>query len=626
MIEQKQRRVSTFNLLIRYMYLMVTFLISDAWLRVVTRWISRYSIYAFAPNCFTVCWSLLLTLVVATIRPRKVARIVYGFFFLLSSLYAFVQYFAYQILGRFLYISDFLYASEGGDYKSYVLSFLDWKAIFYLVAMIVIGIVGIRLIPDQKKEVWKSLRLVRVILAAVSICGIIFAPLTYEKSVTYNGLELTNNFSVPSFEYEKFVNSDYDMELTGTYQFVARDEYLSVSKKFKSYEKEYSEINQYFSQKEEHVANDMTGVFKEKNLVVVLMESMDDWLIDEETTPTIRYMMDHGINLANLYTPKYSSGYTFNTEFAFNTSVYPFSNGNAAYALARNTFSKSLASIFSQNGYTCNSFHEGYETFYNRGVMHKAFGYNQYHSFYDYEDIEGVLREDDTYLPQSEELMSDLTDGRFMSFVITLTPHLPYDEKDGLNQYIVQRYPEYFHDDYSEVGFLKAKASVTDEMFRQLLQYLKDHNLKDDTVIAAFTDHYSYGLSDQERLKQLSEEAGSTILEKTPAFIYCSDWDTPIKVDKTVQITDLAPTLENLFGFEVPVEIMGNDIFDSDYSGIAIFSGDRWLTDDVYVSDGNVVWNHGMDSSQVNLVNDYVRRSCEINDYILNSDYYSRSR
>lgn len=626
MVKQKETGHIAVNLIFRYMYLLMTFLISDAWLRVMTRWIGRYSIFAFAPNCFTLCWSLILTLIIASIRPRRAAQSAYGIFFFLSSLYALVQYFAYQILGRFLYISDFLYASEGGDYKSYVLGFMNWKAILYILMMIVIGIIGILLIPELNKERRKSGKWIRLMLAAASVCGIVIAPMTYEKSVTYDGVEYVNNFAVPSFEYGKFVNPAFDLELTGTYQFVARDLYLGLSKKFRSYEKGFAQTKEYFSQKEEHVPNEMTGIFKGKNLIVVLMESMDDWLIDEQTTPVIQYMMEHGINFTNLYTPKYSSGYTFNTEFAFNVSVYPYTNGNAAYALARNAFSRSIASIFADNGYSCNSFHEGKAEFYNRGLMHRAFGYSQYHSFYDYNDIDGIVRGDDTYMTQSEELMSDLTEGRFMSFIITYTPHLPYDEENEMNQYVRERYPEYFNGDYSETGYLKAKAQVTDEMFRQLLQYLEEHNLKDNTVIAAYADHYSYGLSDQEYLKKVSEEAGSAILEKTPAFIYCSGWDHLAEVDKTVQITDLSPTLENLFGFDVPEDIMGNDIFDDSYAGIAIFSGERWLTDDVYVSDGNVVWNDGTDSSQVSEINEYVRQSCEINDYILDSDYYSRIR
>lgn len=609
-----------------YVYLLFSFLISDAWLRVMTRWIGRYSIFAFAPNCFTFCWSLVITIIISLIRPRTAARIVYGILFFLSSLYSLVQYFAWQILGRFLYLSDFLYASEGGDYQSYILGFMNWKAISYVLLMIVIGIVGIYLIPDRQTENRKTGNRIRIAGLCIALIGILAAPFTYEKSVFYDGVEYVNNFAVPSFEYSKFVNSSFDLELTGTYQFVARDIYLGVSKKFKSYDKEYAEIDQYFFEKDKHEPNEMTGIFKGKNMIVVLMESMDDWLIDEKTTPTIQYMMDHGINFTNLYTPKYSSGYTFNTEFAFNISVYPYSNGNAAYALARNTFSNSIAAVFGKNGYNCNSFHEGKADFYNRGLMHQAFGYEQYHSYYDYDEIEGVVRGDDTYLTQSEALMDDLTNGQFMSFIITFTPHLPYNEDDESNQYIAENYPQYLDADHSEVSYLKAKASVTDAMFAQLLEYLEEKGLKDNTVIAAYADHYAYGLSDHDYLQKVSEDAGSSILEKTPAFIYCSGLEEPVIVEKIVQITDLAPTIENLFGFDVPEEIMGKDAFDSNYPGIAVFSGEKWLTDNAYVSGGTVIWNNCLSGEEIDQWNEYVLRTSEINDYILDSNYYALER
>ena len=41
------------------------------------------------------------------------------------------------------------------------------------------------------------------------------------------------------------------------------------------------------------------------------MESMDDWIISEKYTPTIKYMVDNGINFKNHYMPNLGMGYTF---------------------------------------------------------------------------------------------------------------------------------------------------------------------------------------------------------------------------------------------------------------------------------------------------------------------------
>ena len=39
--------------------------------------------------------------------------------------------------------------------------------------------------------------------------------------------------------------------------------------------------------------------FKDKNVIIVLMESIDDWLVTEDIMPTVRQLMDEGIEFEN---------------------------------------------------------------------------------------------------------------------------------------------------------------------------------------------------------------------------------------------------------------------------------------------------------------------------------------
>ena len=108
------------------------------------------------------------------------------------------------------------------------------------------------------------------------------------------------------------------------------------------------------------------------------MESMDDWLITEEYTPTIKYMMDNGINFTNFYMPTVGTGYTFNAEFAFNTGYYCPSTISSASILTKNVFPNAIGNVFNDNGYISKSFHFNTKEFYNREPMHKRFGYEEY--------------------------------------------------------------------------------------------------------------------------------------------------------------------------------------------------------------------------------------------------------
>lgn len=612
----KQR--TKFEDILSYIYIVFSFFALDAWLRVVTRWIGSYSIYKPAPNLFTLLWATILTAVVTIMSSRKAGRIIYATLYYIFLIYAVVQYGAYLILGKFLYVSDFMFAGEGADYALWVTYFITPCFLLQVAALITVGIIGILLFP-QKACSSKHSILIRMFIVVLCIMGMFPIPALYEDFSTE-----ANVFANPILEYERFINPNFGLELTGMYQFPVRDIQIRLEKAAKDHTEEIEMIDAFFAEKPDHSANEMTGIFEGKNVIVVMMESLDDWLITPEDTPTLYWIMNSSINFTNMYTPRYSSGYTFNTEFAFNAGVYPYTNGNVAYTLQRNNFNYSIANIFADAGYTVNSYHEGKSDYYNRGQMHVSLGYNKYHSYQDYSPTD-VTVWDDRFLVQSDELYSDIVSGvPFFSFVITYSPHLPYTDEDELAQTALALYPQYDLQEDREVAILRAKARLTDDMFAGLLERLKENDLLENTVIIGFADHYAYGLTDTNLLQQLSEDAGNSILENTPAFIYCSDYDHPITVDKVMQTTDLAPTIMNLFGLEVPKEIMGQDVFDDKYTGFAIFTNGTWLTNTTYVKNGSIMWNNGMSADEITEMNTYVQQVYQLNDAILDSDYYRK--
>lgn len=612
-MEKMKRLINEYSGL-KVLYIIFTFALLDVWLRVMTRWIGAYSIYELPPNLFTIFWSLLITTIILMIRKQLIARIIYGVLYYLFALYSIVQYGYYLIFGKFLYFNDFILVNEGADFKKIIWDILDVNFVISIIILILVGVVGIKIFPmiSKKRRLFMGYG-----ISAVCIVGICLTPMLYG--------DITGEwdaFKKPAYEYRKFVNSAYDMELTGIYQYIARD--IQQIMTDGADDEIYEELDAYFQKKEEHIENLMTGVYKEKNIIVVMMESMDDWLITPEDTPTIYDMMEKGIRFSNFYTPDFASGYTFNTEFAFNTSVYPFSNGTTACSLTENDFRNSLANLFSREGYCVNSYHEGEPNFYNRGAMHDTFGYEKYHSYREYsqEDI-SIL--DDSFLWECDELYEDLIGYKkqpFMSFVITFSPHLPYDMEDEVSRIALEKYPQYIKKDISQEHILRAKAHLTDDMFLGLLKRLEEDGILEDTVIVGFADHYAYGMKDKERLLELSKQAGSSILEKTPAFIYCAGDERNLSVDKVMQTTDLTPTIANMFGLKVPKEVMGSDIFDENYVGYALFPNYTWIMDGTYVKNGGVVWNDHMSEEQIRDMNQFVQKTYEINDWILEGDYY----
>lgn len=133
--------------LLPYLWIFGSYAVIDVWLRFMTRWINRYSIYSAAPNLFTVLWAVLLTVIVTAPRSKKIGRIIYGITYYVFLLYAVVQYGSYLVLGNFLWISDFLNAGEGADYASWVLGFISPSMILQVLLLIGVGIAGILMFP-----------------------------------------------------------------------------------------------------------------------------------------------------------------------------------------------------------------------------------------------------------------------------------------------------------------------------------------------------------------------------------------------------------------------------------------------------------------------------------------------
>lgn len=363
---------SVISELLKCIYIVFSFFALDVVLRILTRWLGYYSIYELPPSLFSLCWAVIF-LVLLSLLPKKTARIVYACLYGLWAIYTVVQYVYYLIFDKFLFISDFTYAAEGGDYFDYVADILNIKVFASAILFIAIGIIGFFLFPDVKKiSVVLKRNIARSGVAAISLICMFFIPSMYTDSIF--------PFFSSKYEYEQFTNSGFDMEITGLYQYVARDVWCSYLKPGQDPSELKNTVDAYLEAKPAHEANEKTGILEGKNVLLIQMETMDDWIINTENTPTISQLMNEGINFTNMYTCLYGSGWTFSTEFAFNSGIYQSTKGIAAYSLSQNLFPYSIANIFAKKNYSCNSFHENTPNFYSRSSIHPALGYERYYN------------------------------------------------------------------------------------------------------------------------------------------------------------------------------------------------------------------------------------------------------
>ncbi|MBQ7341074.1 MAG: LTA synthase family protein [Oscillospiraceae bacterium] len=585
---------------------------------------------------FGLIWSVLLASLVLLL-PRKVGRWVFGITYYIFTLWTIAQAGYFQVFDKMMWISAILYAGEGAVFLGDVLR--SFTPIWWITSalMLVIGYVFIRFYPRNTGKI--LLRLPYLLLAAVMIVGLFMLPkvLTLRDRNIWGTRSEYGQSSSYRAAYEIMYDAKRVYNMCGVYHLTMRDIWSNtlypLSGEYRrSVNKQVSEVSEYFAERPEKTENEMTGAFAGKNVVLVLMESIDDWMVTEEETPTLCRLMNEGVNFTNFYTPGYGSARTLNTEFTINTGIYLPTTGRYVFDYVTNSYKQSFASQMTANGYSAEVFHYNEPSFYSRGVFEPAMGYNSYVCYEDYEEDEDALF-DDCLLFENEELNGlFFREGATFNTIITRSAHLSYKYNEVLSHYALKKYPDYRGKYASEEeDCARVKAKLVDDMFARLLQELEQKGQLENTVIIAVTDHYTYGYKNMEELLAHSGVDNTLLLEKTPCFVWSADCEA-MEVDKVLNTSDFLPTMLNLLGIDSPYQYLGQDAFDPNYEGYAYFPDGSWITAETVCEindNGDPVLIRSekfISEEQMQEKTDKILQYINVSNLLLTSDYYKRVR
>ena len=495
-----------------------------------------------------------------------------------------------------MWLSTIAYAGEGAAFLGDVLA--DFPLIWWFgaVIMIAVGVLVLRFFPYSPVRFLH--RIPYLVSGAVFLTGLCFLP--EYIFLRDNDIWGTHSEYGQSSSYRAAYNTMFDAhrvyEFAGIYQLTLRDAWVNelyplTPAYLAAVSKQTHTINDFFDKRGDAGKNNMTGKFAGKNVIMVLMESMDDWMITEEDTPTLYRMMGEGINFTNFYTPGYGSARTLNSEFCMNTGIYLPTTGSYVFDYVNNSFKQSIASQLTANGYNAQVFHYNDPAFYSRGVFEPAMGYADYVCYADYlnEDEEDRLFEENLLFDLQEVNDLFFRDGPTFNTIITRSAHLSYKYNEVLSYYALKQYPEYrgrYGSEEEDCARLKAK--LVDDMFARLLQELEAHGQLNNTVIIAMTDHYTYGYKEMDELYAHSGVDSDLLLEKTPFFVWSADKPS-MEVDKELNTSDFLPTVLNLLGIDSPDSYLGQDAFDPNYEGYVLFPDGSWIRKGVAYQAGAIL-------------------------------------
>lgn len=540
---------------------------------------------------FNIVWILLFFIFLYVLKPkaRKVITCTFNILLLLISL---ANYFMYSYFYSVFSWKDLVLSSDGFSFIDSVFKFINLKIILFTLTSIdmILLVYKTRTKRTYKFKSIQSLILVIMIIVLFGVRRIYINNNLNSVNDGWNSTEVINN---DSNYYQNWTDSTRLMKICGIYEYLIKDFYNSFLKKDNSIEARLF-VNNYIDENYKEDNNEYTGIFKNKNLIFVMMESMDDWLVNENVTPTMYKMMQHGFNFNNHYSPAYVTGETANTEFIANTGMYPsIDRLSPNYAYVNNNYPYSIASLFKNEGYTVNSFHRSNGFLYNRSIMHISLGYEKYHSYVDMGISDDNLDLDSYIIKNGYNKI--ISNNKFMSFIITYSPHSPYTYNKVECQTnlpdIKTIYPEL---DNEELLCAYSAARETDNMFKLLLEKLKNDNLLDDTIIVAFTDHPN---------KLVIRDDETEKLNKTIFYIYDHDMNSN-QIDTITSSINILPTVINLFGIKNNYLYSGYDALD---------------TNEEYVIFKDYTY---FDGKEVKTVTKEYKDKLEYSSDILSSDYY----
>jgi phosphoglycerol transferase MdoB-like AlkP superfamily enzyme len=167
------------------------------------------------------------------------------------------------------------------------------------------------------------------------------------------------------------------------------------------------------------------------NLIVVQVESLQDFAVDftvggQEVMPHLRRWTSDSLRFTSV-TDQTSEGRTSDAEFTTMTSLLPLDHGAVAFRMPGNHYT-ALPSVLTEHGYTTLSAVAFEAGFWNRQVMHPAYGFQRSLFEPDFQLTEqiGWGLNDRDFLKQMVPHLEQLP-RPFGAWLITLSLHHPFD-------------------------------------------------------------------------------------------------------------------------------------------------------------------------------------------------------
>lgn len=358
-------------------------------------------------------------------------------------------------------------------------------------------------------------------------------------------------------------------------------------------------LHRYFTQIPPTKQNEYTGKFRDYNLIVICAESFSPAALDPEITPTLYKLAHEGFVFNNYYNSFPNT--TTNGEYALMQGLYPDSTldkyHSSMLASAKNTLPFVLGNAFSQQlGIVSRGYHNYTADYYSRHTTHANMGYEMK---FNHAGMELSNTWPNSDLEMMEASVDDyIHDPQFHAYYMTFSGHYQYNPDTNAmvakNFDRVKDLPGY---NTIQKGYLSCHIEL-DKAMEYLLRRLEEAGIADKTVIVLTSDHYPYGIPEDDYFDMLNEPKDEFEKYKSTLIFWVGGME-PVEVNEYCCNVDILPTLLNLWGLEYDSRLLsGTDIF-SDSLHMAVLIDRSFLTDAVRFNSNRGQIQYQVDESLV---------------------------
>ncbi len=331
--------------------------------------------------------------------------------------------------------------------------------------------------------------------------------------------------------------------------------------------------------------NDFTGLAKDKNILIIQVESLQNAVIGKtykgkEITPNLNKLLKKSIYFTD-YFELIGFGNSSDSEYVSLNSCY--SNlKNGAYVDYSGTEVLGLPKIAFDKGYKTISMHGNSGEYYERREHHPEIGFetSYFGEEFEQDEVFGMGLADKSFFRQAAPIIEKNKDDKWLAFLITISCHVPY--------YMPDDYVVFDNDKRTNFDRYLDAVHYSDEAIGEFLSDLEARGLLENTVVVIYGDHHALSVRDGASVKQLNDFLGYAFdydeMLKIPLILYSPDFKEPILCENTGSQLDFMPTMLNLMGWnDTLTPMFGVDLLDED------LSRDNRIFPQIYIAKGSII-------------------------------------